>query len=42
MKNYHKTGNRPGKPAYRTSSVFRYQKYIAVRKAKLAPGKHHE
>ncbi|HEY4499049.1 MAG TPA: hypothetical protein VJH94_03225 [Candidatus Paceibacterota bacterium] len=30
MKNYTKVGNRQGRPAYRTSSVFRYKKYVSV------------
>ncbi len=34
MKNYSKIGNRKGRPAYRTSSVFRYKQNIKVQKNK--------
>jgi O-6-methylguanine DNA methyltransferase len=32
MKKYHKTGGKPGKPAYRTPSSFRSQVFEVVRK----------
>jgi len=34
MKNYAKVGNRDGRPAYRTASVFRYKKYVTVAHSK--------
>lgn len=34
MKNYAKVGNRKGRPAYRTPSVFRYKKLKDVSRAK--------
>lgn len=34
MKKYHKVGNRPGCPAYRTPAKFRYQKYLKTAKQK--------
>gem|GEM_PF-3790780 len=33
-KGHSKIGNRPGKPAYRTSAVFRYKQNIKVQKFK--------
>ena len=35
MKNYHKTGNRPGKPAYRTASLFRAKQFVKIAKNKI-------
>jgi len=35
MKQYSKVGNRPGRPAYRTSARFRYQQYIKIKNAKI-------
>ncbi|MGC8776113.1 MAG: hypothetical protein ACP5QN_02270 [Minisyncoccia bacterium] len=34
MKNYAKTGNQLGRPAYRTSKVFIYKKYFQIKKVK--------
>jgi len=28
MRSYHKTGNKIGRPAYRTPAAFRYRKYL--------------
>lgn len=39
MKNRAKLGNRPGNPAYRTGSVFRYKQFLKVKKTKA---KNHE
>ncbi|MCL4399682.1 hypothetical protein M1506_00180 [Patescibacteria group bacterium] len=40
MKNRTKVGNKPGNPAYRTGSVFRYKQYLKVKKSKSEIGRH--
>lgn len=35
MRNYSKTGGRPGKPAYHTQALFRYKKYLETVKFRI-------
>lgn len=42
MRDYSKTGGKPGRPAYRTPSSFRFKKSLEIKKVEFKEKKHNK